>query len=233
MIDFITSNILFGIILTVVLYVLTRLLYKKTKISLLNPVLLSTIIIISLLLLFNIPLENYMKGAKYISLFLPVTIILLALPLYRQLPLLKKHRLSISIGILSGVLTSFLSIIVLSKIFGVDKELIQSIIPKSITTPLGIIVSDSLDGIAGITVISIVFTGILGVVIYSPIFLLFRIKHPVAKGIALGTTSHAIGTSKALELGEIEGAMAGLAIILTGVTTVILTPLYILILTII
>lgn len=233
MVELLTNNPGFGIVLTLLTYIPFLILYKKVKLSLLNPVLLSMITIIALLLIVKIPLSSYLVGAKYITAFLPFTIILLALPLYRQLPLLKKHKISIIAGIISGVLTSVISVTLLSLLFGIDKELIQSIIPKNITTPLGLIVSDTLSGIAGVTVVSIVFTGIFGTIIYAPLFKLLKIEHPVAKGIALGTTSHAIGTSKALELGEVEGAMSSLAIIITGIITVLLTPLYILVLTII
>ncbi len=230
MIELITDNPIFGIVLTSLIYILSLQLYKKTKLPLLNPVLLSMVIIILLLYLFHIPVDNYFAGADYISLLLPFTIIFLALPLYRQLPLLKKHKIPIIAGICSGVITSFVSIVLLSRLFGLDKSLIISIVPKSITTPLGLIVSESIGGIRGITVISIVFTGLSGIVIYGLLFKILKITEPVAKGIALGTSSHAIGTSKALELGETDGAMSSLAIIITGIITVLAAPLFIFIL---
>lgn len=230
MIKLLTYNPLFGIVLTFVFYIVSLRVYRKVRNPLAHPVLLSMVGIILLLLGGKIPLNNYMSGAKYIAGLLPVTIILLALPLYRQLPLLREHRVPILAGIAAGTLTSAVSLVVLCWLFHVDRELLRSILPKSITTPLGLIVSDSLGGIASITVISIVFTGILGILVYAPVFRLFRIRHAVARGVALGTASHAIGTSKALELGEIDGAMSSLAIIISGVFTVVATPLFLVLL---
>lgn len=226
MINHITSNPVFGILLTVIIYYLALRLYRKTGIQLLNPFLVSMTVIIAVLLLSDIPLTNYLEGGDWIVAGLPFTILLLALPLYRQLPLLLQHRKAIISGVLSGVITSILSVFFLGRLFGIDEALILSVIPKSITTPLGIISSEMIGGIAGITVIAIVFTGLLGVVIYIPVFKIFRITHPVAQGIAIGTTSHAIGTSKAMELGEIQGAMSGLAIVLSGIITIILAPVF-------
>jgi len=232
MIDILTSNALFGILLTLILYSLSMMLYRKVRIQLLNPFLVSMAGIILLLTVMDIPLDHYMEGAGYITALLPLTIILLALPLYRQLPLLKEHRVAVLAGIAAGTTTSAVSTIVLCRLFGVDLELIRSIIPKSITTPLGLILTETLGGIASVTVIAIVITGLTGVLLYGPVFRLFRIKHPVAQGVAFGTTSHAIGTAKALELGEVTGAMSGLAIVLAGVATVAAAPLFLLILSV-
>lgn len=226
MINSITLNPAFGLLLTISVYLLSLLLYRKVRHPLLNPFLVSMMTVIAVLLVFHIPLSNYMEGAQWIMAALPLTIILLALPLYRQLPLLLEHKFAIMAGIISGVLTSAVAVFLLSNLFGIDEILIRSIIPKSITTPLGLIMTDALSGLAGVTVIAIVITGLMGLVIYIPIFKIFRITHPVAQGIAIGTTSHAIGTSKAMELGEIQGAMSGLAIVLSGILTVFLTPLF-------
>lgn len=230
MIDWFISGPLFGLLLTVVFYILALRLYRKTRIPVLNPVLVSMLGIIALLMGFGIPLKDYMAGGGCIAALLPLTIVLLALPLYRQLPLLKAHKVPVLAGVVAGIITSAVSLFVLCRLFGVDSELIRSILPKSITTPLALIVSDSVGGLASITVVAVVFTGISGVLIYHLVFLLFRITHPVARGVALGTSSHVIGTAKALELGEIDGAMSSLAIIISGVVTVAATPLFILIL---
>jgi len=221
----------FGLILTIVIYFLSTILYRKIRSPFLNPFLVSFILIISVLIGFKIPLSHYMKGGELIILLLPVTIILLALPLYRQLPLLLEHKYAILAGILSGVLTSISSVFILSKLLGVDAALMKSLLPKSITTPLGLILTDSLGGIASLTVIAIVATGIMGVLLYIPIFKICRITHPIAQGIAIGTTSHAIGTSKAIELGDVQGAMSGLSIVLAGIITVLTVPLFLLIFT--
>jgi predicted murein hydrolase (TIGR00659 family) len=220
---------LFWVILTLLFYILGKWVYSRKKISLLNPYLTSLVGLIAVLLGFDIPVSDYMQGGNMILILLPFTIILLALPLYRQLPLLMEHKKAILAGIFAGVTTSGVSVISLCLLLDVDKELIISLIPKSITTPLGLILSETLGGIASVTVIAIVITGILGVIIYTPVFRLFRIKHPVARGVAMGTAAHAIGTSKALELGEETGAMSGLSIVLAGVLTVMTTPLFLLI----
>ena len=225
----ITSNPLFGILLTLVLYYSALRIYKRLRIQLLNPFLLSMLGIIAVLLILDIPLDNYMAGGKYIKMLLPFTILLLALPLYRQLPLLLEHKFAILAGVLAGVVTSAGTVLLFSKLFGVDKTLILSILPKSITTPMGLILSDTLGAYTSVTVIAIVITGVMGVVLYIPVFRIFRITHPVAMGIAIGTTSHAVGTSKAMELGEVHGAMSGLAIVLAGVITVAAAPLFLLI----
>jgi len=225
MIDNITASPIFGLVLTGVVYFLSQLVYRKYKIPILNPFLISTVFIIALLLIFDIPLTDYLQGGQWIIAALPVTIILLALPLYRQIALLLEHKFAILAGISAGVFTSITSVLILSKLFGIDEALIKSLVPKSITTPLGLIVSETLGGIASVTVIAIVVTGLMGVIIYIPVFKFLKITHPIAQGIAIGTTSHAIGTSKALELGEVQGAMSSLAIVLAGIITVISAPL--------
>ncbi len=221
-----TSHPLFGILLTLILYYLSLRLYRKLKIQILNPFLLSMTGILVILSLFNIPLADYMEGAGYIKMMLPLTILLLALPLYRQLPLLLEHKFAILAGVISGVVTSAVSVFLLCRVLKVDKMLLLSLIPKSITTPLGIILTETLGGYVSVTVIAIVITGVLGVLFYVPVFRIFGITHPVAMGIAIGTASHAIGTSKAMELGEVQGAMSGLAIILAGIITVVSAPVF-------
>lgn len=225
-----TDNLLFGLLLTVGLYIITRELYLKTKAVYLNPILTSAIVIITILLGFDIPHNHYTKGAAPINALLPFTVILLALPLHRNIKLLKKYPLPILGGIGAGVLSSATSIVVLSKVLQIETTLLSALLPKSITTPLGMALGESLGVDLGITVVSIVITGVLGVLVYPLVFKLFRIDHPVAKGVALGTASHAVGTSKALELGEKEGAMSSLALVLTGITTITLTPLLLLLL---
>lgn len=220
-----TNNPLFGLLLTVALYSMTRALYLKTKAVYCNPILISAITIVALLLGFKIPLDHYEKGADYINAVLPFTVILLALPLYRNIKLLKSYPMPIIAGICAGVISSALSVVGLCKLLKVDTTVLSAMLPKSITTPLGMALGESLGVELGLTVVSIVITGILGVITYPLVFRLFKIDHPVAQGVALGTASHAVGTSKALELGEEQGAMSSLALVLTGILTVSLTPL--------
>ena len=225
MIDMLTDNIFFGILITLAAYMLAKILYKKMGSPLLNPFLVSFLSICVLILAAGIPLENYLKGAYLIEYGLPATVLLLAVPLYRQRKALKAHKLAFLAGITAGVTTCIISTTVLCTLFGLDETLLRSLLPRSITTPLGLLATEELGGIAGITMVAIIINGVSGVLIYAPVYALFRIKHPVAKGIAMGTTSHAIGTAKALELSEVIGAMSGLAIVLAGLITIAFVPI--------
>ncbi|ERP30827.1 LrgB family protein [Chitinivibrio alkaliphilus] len=225
-----SASPIFGVLLTVGCYVLTRRIYLRWKNPLCNPIALSLILIGLVLHTQNIPLDHYMNGAGILVAFLPLTVTILAIPLYRQIKMLQAHRKAIIGGICAGVITSCVSIIGGALLLGLDTEIAESLVPKSITTPLGIEMSRILGAMEAITVLSIVITGVLGVVLYPVAFTLFKIVDPVAKGTALGTASHAVGTSKAIELGETEGAMSSLAIILTGLITLTVTPLILLLL---
>ncbi|MDC7234587.1 MAG: LrgB family protein [Spirochaetales bacterium] len=220
-----TNNVFFGVMITLAAYAAGKMIYKKTGLPIMNPFLIAMLALMALILILQIPLENYMKGAGSLEMMLPVSIILLALPLYRQRGRLKSHRLAILAGITAGVATCLISTIILCKLFGIDEALLLSLLPRSITTPLGLLMVENIGGIGGITMIAIVFNGVSGVLFYAPVYALFRIHHPVAKGIAMGTTSHAIGTAKALEMGELIGAMSGLAIVVAGLITVAAYPL--------
>lgn len=215
----------FGIFISIVMFEIGLYINKKTKIPLLHPLLISIGLIIAVLLIFDIPLESYEKGGNMITFFLGPATVILAVPLYKQVDLLKRYLNPILIGIFAGVLTSIISVYALSKVFGYEDEMIYTMLPKSVTNPIGIEVSKSIGGIPSITVVAIVVTGILGAVVAPFICKFFRIKNSVAKGIAIGTSSHAVGTSKAMEMGETEGAMSGLAIGLAGLLTALLVPI--------
>ncbi|WP_343101785.1 LrgB family protein [Romboutsia sp. MSSM.1001216sp_RTP31141st1_G3_RTP31141_220114] len=218
---------IFGIVITIIFFNIGLYIQRKTKSALMNPLLIAIVGIILLLNITKIPYESYKKGADSINYFLgPVTVIL-AVPLYKQFDLFKKHILEILVGITTGVVVSFISIKIIAGFTDADISIINSLIPKSITTPMGLSLTNTINGIESITVVAIIFTGILGAIMAELVFKLGRIKHPVAKGIALGTSAHALGTSKALELGEIEGAMSGLSIGISGIITVILIPIII------
>ena len=218
---------IFGILLTVLFFNLSVYIQKKTKNPVFNPLLISILGIIICLNIFKIPYENYKIGADAINYFLgPITIVL-AVPLYRQFELLKKYKFEIFIGISCGVIVSFISIISIGKLFNASTDIINSLIPKSITSPMGISLANTINGIQSVTVVCIILTGILGAIIAPTIFKLGRITNPIAKGIALGTSAHALGTSKAIEMGEVEGAMSGLSIGISGLITVIIVPILI------
>ncbi|MGN1147978.1 MAG: LrgB family protein [Lachnospiraceae bacterium] len=219
--EFITQSVYFGVVLSFIGYEIGLLLKKKFKMALFNPLLLASIMIIGVLLLFDIDYETYNDGAKYISYFLTPATISLAIPLYRQLSLLKKYPAAIFGGIAAGVLTAMVSIFLLSLGFGLNHEQYVTLLPKSITTAIGMGVSEKMGGIVTLTVVAICITGISGNVLAELILRLFRITEPVAKGLAIGTAAHALGTTKAMEIGEIEGAMSSLAIVVTGIMTVV------------
>lgn len=218
---------IFGIILTILFFNIGIYIQKKTNKPIFNPLLIAILGIILFLSITKIPYESYKLGGDRINFFLgPVTIVL-AVPLYKQFDLFKKYLLEILIGISCGVVVSFISIKLIGHFTNADVDIINSLIPKSITTPMGISLTKTLNGVEAITVVSIILTGILGAIISPIVFKIGKINNPVAKGIALGTSAHALGTTKALEMGEVEGAMSGLSIGISGIITVILIPIII------
>lgn len=223
--NIITNNLLFGIILSLLAFEAGLYIYKKTNIPIFNPLLIAIALVVAFLLIFNINFDLYNEGAKFINMFLGPATVILAVPLYKQIELLKKHAPSIIIGILFGSIIGMCAVIGLSYILGLDSSLIKSLLPKSVTTPIGIELSNQLNGIVPITVLAIIISGITGAVIGPAICKLFKITDSIAIGVAIGTASHAVGTSKALELGETEGAMSGLSIGIAGLITVFIAPL--------
>lgn len=221
MFDFLENSSFFGVVISVASYGLGLLLKKKFKLAILNPLLISIIITIAFLACTGISYEKYDEGAKYLSYLLTPATVCLAIPLYEQLELLKKNWHAVLIGILSGVLSSLGAILGMAVLFRFSHEEYVTFLPKSITTAIGMGVSEKLGGYVSISVAAIIITGVLGNIFAEIVFRLFRIQEPVAKGIALGTASHAIGTAKAMELGEVEGAMSSLSIVVAGLITVI------------
>ena len=221
MFDFLENSAFIGVVISVASYGLGLLLKKKFKLAILNPLLISIIITIAFLACTGISYEKYDEGAKYLSYLLTPATVCLAIPLYEQLELLKKNWHAVLIGILSGVLSSLGAILGMAVLFRFSHEEYVTFLPKSITTAIGMGVSEKLGGYVSISVAAIIITGVLGNIFAEIVFRLFRIQEPVAKGIALGTASHAIGTAKAMELGEVEGAMSSLSIVVAGLITVI------------
>ena len=219
-----TDSIFFGAVISVVGYLIG--IFLRKKISVLNPLLVSIIFVIAVIKIFHIDYETYNSGAKYISYLLTPATVCLAIPLYRQISVLKEHAKAVFIGILAGVLASMGSILLMSYLFGLTHEQYVTLLPKSITTAIGMGVSEELGGIQTITVAVIIITGVLGNIIAEAVLKIFRIKEPVAKGLAIGTASHAIGTTKALEIGEIEGAMSSLSVAVAGLMTVISASIF-------
>lgn len=212
----------FSIILCVFTYLFGVWIHRKTKSPLANPLLISIILTIIVLRVLGISFDTFNEGASFITLFLAPATASLALSIYGKWNVLKKHYLPILAGTIVGSLVSMGSVLFFCKIFGISKELTASLLPKSVTTPIAMEISLSHGGIPAVTVAIVIFTGILGA-IFSPMMIkLFKVKDPIAQGVAIGTCSHAVGTAKAIELGEIQGAMSGIAIGMAGIATVII-----------
>lgn len=221
-----TDSVFFGAALSLAAYEAGLLLKKKFRSALFNPLLIGTVCIMAVLSLLKVEYKHYNEGAKYISYLLTPATVCLAVPLYRQITLLKQNKKAVAGGIAAGVLTSLLSVFLLAKLFGLAHEQYVTLLPKSITTAIGLGIAEELGGITTITVAVIIVTGILGNVMAEFVYRIFRIEEPVARGLALGAASHAIGTAKAIEMGEIEGAMSSLAIAVAGLLTVFMAPLF-------
>ncbi len=219
--DFLGMSTYFGFVLSIGAYVIGSSIKKRFKLAIFNPLLIAIIITICILLLGNISYDTYNEGAKYITYLLTPSTVALAVPLYDKLKVLRKNFKAIMIGIISGTITSFITNLIICILFELTHEQYITLLPKSITTAIGIELSAEFGGSETITTAVIVITGIIGSMTAEKIFKLLRIKNPIAKGIALGTASHAIGTSKAIEMGETEGAMAGLSIAVSGILTVL------------
>ena len=212
------DSLYFGFVLSIAAYEAGVWLKKKTGWPVFNPLLVSVALIIPVLKLIN-------EGAKYISYLLTPATVCLAIPLYKQLHLLKKHGAAVICGITGGVIANAVTIFALCAAFRLSHVHYVTLLPKSITTAIGMGVSEEAGGIVTLTVVSIVITGISGSILAETMFKLFHIGHPISRGLALGTSAHAIGTAKALELGEIEGAMSSLSIAVAGLMTVLVVPL--------
>ncbi len=217
----VTALPIFGIALTIFAYAFGVWLGRRARTPLVNPMLTALLLIIAVLLVFRIPYENYTAGGDVISIFLAPATAVLAVKIYEQLRLLKENWLPILVGCAVGSAASVICVILLCRLFFLDETLLASMLPKSVTTAIAIPLSEENGGLAAVTVAAVVFTGILGAV-FSPFLIrLFRIQNPIEAGIAIGTCSHALGTTKAIEIGDVEGAMSGIALGVSGLITVL------------
>ena len=214
----------FGAALTLVVYFAGVFLKKRFK--WMNPLVFAVIVLIVILNVFQIDYEAYNLGAKHLSYLLTPVTVVLAIPLYRQIMVLKNHALEIIAGIVSGVITSLGSIFGLAVAFGLTHEEYATLLPKSITTAIGMGLSQEFGGFVTITIAVIMITGILGNVFGELILKLFRVREPIAKGVAMGTGAHAFGTMRALEIGEVEGAMSSLSVAVAGLITVVFASFF-------
>lgn len=219
--DMLCSSVFLGVTLSLAAYFVGMVIKKKFKLAIFNPLLIAIVITIAVLVFCKIDYSSYNEGAKYLSYLLTPATVCLAVPLYEQTELLKKHAKAIEAGIISGVLTSLICVFAMALLFNLSHEHYVTLLPKSITTAIGMGVSEQLGGYVNITVAVIIITGVLGNMLAEFVCKVFKITEPVARGIAIGTASHAVGTAKAMEMGEIEGAMSGLSIAVAGLLTVI------------
>lgn len=219
--EWLGGSLFFGAFISIVAYEAGLMVRRRFKLAILNPLLIGVILVIALTKLLGVGYDSYNNGAQYLSYLLTPATVCLAVPLYEQLSLLRQNWKAVAAGLLAGVLSSLVSVWGLSVLFGLDHTMYVTLLPKSITTAIGMGVSEELGGVVTITVAVIILTGILGNVLADGIFRLFRIRHPIARGLALGAASHAIGTARAIEYGPVEGAMGSLAIAASGLLTVV------------
>ncbi len=224
--EMLKDSVFFGVVISLLAYYAGMWLKKKFKLPIFNPLLISIIITIVVLLCTKMDYQVYYSGAKYISYLLTPATICLAIPLYEQVSLLKKQWKAVVGGIVTGVITSMLCIFVMCLIMGLGHTEYVTLLPKSITTAIGMGVSEELGGYVTITVAVIIITGVFGNIIGEVVCKIFRINEPIAKGLALGTSAHAIGTAKAMEMGEVEGAMSSLSVAVAGLLTVIVASVF-------
>ncbi len=219
--EFFANAAFAGVSVSLISYMIGVYLKKKLNVGLFNPLLISIAVTIIFLVLSHIDYDAYNEGARYLSWLLTPATVCLAIPLYEEFELLKSNVRAVMCGIISGVLTSLITILVLAMFFGLTHEEYVTLLPKSITTAIGMGVSEELGGYVTITVAVIIITGVIGNIFAEFICKIFRIEEPIAKGIAIGSAAHAIGTAKAMEIGEVEGAMSSLSIAVAGILTVV------------
>lgn len=222
------ANPFAGLLLTLGGYWLGQVIYNKTQITLLQPILTSAVIIILVLTFADINYEIYYEQNAILNYMLPLTAVVLAVPLYRNLCILKRHAFPILVGIVSGTVATMGAILIIGKLLGTDMSILISMLPKSATNPIAIEVSGIIGGIPPLTVALVVITGLFGGVAGPELLKLMRIKNSVAKGIALGSMSHAVGTARAFKEGEVEGSMSSLAMAIAGALTAVLSPIFVL-----
>lgn len=219
------ANPLFGITLTILAFCFGVFLNRKTKSPIVNPLLIAIIFVITILKIFDIPLQAYNDGGNIINMFIGPATAVLGYSIYKQVTILKKYLIPIVAGCFVGSLASVGGVYGLCKLLSMENTLLSTLIPKSVTTAIAVEISEQLGGVPAITVAIVIITGVLGAVSGPFLIKIFHIDHEVAQGVAFGTASHAVGTSKALELGEVQGAMSGIAIGVSGIITVILSLL--------
>lgn len=222
----ISNSPLFGLFITFVTYGIGTLLFRKFRTPLLNPLLFSFVCCIALIKLGVISYEKYMTDTKILADFIPVATALLAVNIYRQRKIIKKYGLAIAAGCFAGAVTSIVLVAAVCALFDADSTLLASFIGKSCTNPIAVEISSLNGGLAGVTVIAALITGVEGAVLAPLLSRIFRVKNPVAEGVAIGSCSHVVGTTKAVEIGEVQGALSSVAIGICGLITVVLLAIF-------
>lgn len=227
MIDLIANSSYFGATITILMFVIASFINKKWQNPFTTPLFLATVFVIAVLLSFNIPYAMYNASAKYLTYFLVPVTVCFAVPMYRQLPLLKKHIFSILFAMFIGVMASVLSVCIIVIVLGLSDIIARSLVSISVTTALAIGITQKLGGMVSLTVSAVIITGILGASVSDKLCKWARIKNPISRGLAIGNAAHAAGTVKAMEMGKIEGSFSSLAIVLSGLMTAVIAPIVI------
>lgn len=222
--DILLSSTFFGVSISLLTYFFGMFLRKKFDYAIVNPLLISAILTMAFLLIFDVDYDTYNQGAQYLTIFLTPATICLAVPLYRQVQVLKQNVVTVIVPICFGIVAHAVTVIAFSKLFQIENVLALSILPKSVTTPIAVGICNELNGIEVVTIMGVMIAGIIGAVFGPLVCKVLKIEEPIAQGLGIGSASHAIGTSKALEMGEIQGAMSSLAIVVTAVLNVIVIP---------
>ncbi len=218
-----STNPMFGFTLCVLAYHIGVKTKKKFDYPIVNPLIIAALICIGTLLVFRIPLDNFLNGANIISMFLAPATAALALSMYRQLHVIKKNILPILVGCIVGSVVAVASILILCNVFGLSEQLTASLVPKSVTTAIATEISNQLGGMPAVTVAAVTVTGIFGTIISPYLIKWTRLDSPIASGLAIGASCHALGTTKAVELGEVEGSLSGIAVGFCGLVTVLIS----------
>lgn len=226
MMDIFRQSLFFGAAITIFAFQAAMAIKKRFNYALVNPFLIASAMIVCALFALDISFESYNNSARILSFFNTPATVCLAVPLYKKLPVLKENLLAVLASITAGVLANAATITVLSLVMKLNHVEFASLLPKSVTTPIAIALSSEYGGIVAMTTLGVLVAGTVGNVSGEILFKIFKINHPVSRGLAFGASSHAIGTAKAVELGETEGAMSGLSIAVTGILTVVIAPFF-------
>ncbi len=221
----ILSSPLFGIALSIAAFKVGLWVNQKIRNPIANPLIIAMTIVVATLTIFKIPYDYFEQGASFIVMFLAPVTAVLALTVYRQRSILRSAFLPIVIGTFAGSLAAMGSVLFLSRILGLNDAVVASLIPKSVTTPVAIALAEQLGGLPALTIASTVITGLSGNLLAPAMIKVFAVKDPIAQGVGIGCCSHALGTTKAMEIGDVQGAMSSISISLSALWTVVLVPL--------